>query len=80
MEEYNVMEYVVNGFTYFKINKGMYILPQVENLANDKLIKELSVKRFEPTNHTPGLWKNRTRPVTFAKWHLQMKQIYEDYY
>ena len=39
MEEYNVMEYVVNEFAYFKINKGMYGLPQEGKLANDKFIK-----------------------------------------
>ena len=39
MEEYNVMEYVVNGFAYLDINKGMYGLPQAVNLENDKLIK-----------------------------------------
>ena len=44
----------------------MYGLPQARKLANDKLIKELAVKGFEPTNHTPGLWKHKTRPVKFA--------------
>ena len=39
MEEYNVLEYVVNGFAYLKINKGMYGLPQAGKPANDKLIK-----------------------------------------
>ena len=24
------------------------------------------MKVFEPTKHTPGLWKHRTRPVIFA--------------
>ena len=43
----------------------MYGLPQAGKLANDKLIKELAVKGFEPTNQTPGLWKHKTRPVTF---------------
>ena len=66
MEEYNVMEYVVNGFAYFDINKVIYGLPQAGKLANDKLINKLSVKGFEPTKHTPGLWKHRTRSVTFA--------------
>ena len=66
MEEYNVMEYVVNGFAYFEINKGMYGLPQAGNLASDNLIKGLSVKGFELTNHTPDLWLHKTRPVTFA--------------
>ena len=39
MEEYNEMEYVVNVFEYFEINKGMYGLPQAGKLVNDKLIK-----------------------------------------
>ena len=46
MEEYNVMEYVVNGFSYFEINKGVYGLSQAGKLANDKLVKELAVKGF----------------------------------
>ena len=53
-EEYNVMEYLVNGFAYFEMNKGMYGLPQAGKLANDKLINELSVKVFEPKKHTLG--------------------------
>ena len=56
----------MNGFAYFKINEGMYGLTQAGKLANDKLIKELVLKGFEPTNHTPGLLKHRTGPVTFA--------------
>ena len=44
----------------------MYDLTQAGKLANDKLIKELSVKGFEPTNHTPGLLKHITVPMTFA--------------
>ena len=46
MEEDTVMKYVVNGFSYFEINKGMYGLPQSGKLANDKLIKELAVEGF----------------------------------
>ena len=46
MEEYNVMEHLVNGFAYSEINKGMDGLPQAGKLANDKLIKELAVKGF----------------------------------
>ena len=56
----------MNGFAYFEINKGMYVLTQAGKLANDKLTKELSVKVFEATKHTPGLCKHETRPVTFA--------------
>ena len=37
----------------------MYGLPQAGKLANDKLIKESAVKGFEPTNNTPGLWKQK---------------------
>ena len=44
MEEYNIMEYAVNGFAYFYINKGMYGLPQAVKLSNNKSIKELAIK------------------------------------
>ena len=44
----------------------MYGLTQAGKLANDKFIKELSVKGFQPTNHILGLWKHITRPVTSA--------------
>ena len=66
IDEHNVMEYAVNGFAYFEITKGMYGLQQAGKLEKAKFIKELSVKGFEPTNHTTGLWKHKTRPVTFA--------------
>ena len=48
------------------MNKGMYGLPQTRKLKNDKLKKELAVKGSEQTKHTPGLWKHKTIPVTFA--------------
>ena len=60
------MKYLVNGSAYFDINKGMYGLPQAGKPENDKLIKELAGNVFEPKNHTTGLWKHKTRPVTFA--------------
>ena len=60
------MEYGVNGFAHFEINEVMYGLSQAGNLENDKLIKELAVKGFGKKNHTPGLCKHKTKPVTFA--------------
>ena len=44
----------------------MYGLPQAGMLAHRKLAKILTDKDFYCTEHTPGLWIHRTRPIQFS--------------
>lgn len=55
-----------DGYVYMEIRKGMYGLPQAGILANQKLTKHLAQYGYEPTPHTPGLWRHQYRPITFS--------------
>ena len=44
----------------------MYGLPQSGILANKLLVKRLDLFGYYPVEHTPGLWKHKTRPVVFS--------------
>ena len=64
--EYNLLPLVKNEFVYILIQKGMYSLPQAGKLANDELIKHLAPFGYQPTTHTPGLWRHKTRNISFV--------------
>ena len=55
-----------NGYIYCKICKWMYSLPHVGILPNQQLVQWLSPKVHTPCKHTPGLWRNKWRPITFS--------------
>lgn len=64
--QYNLRNITVNGKVYVQINKGMYGLPQASFLAHQKLIKFLRPYGYTPCRYTTGLWKHKTRPVSFT--------------
>ena len=64
-DEYNLKEYVHNGWVYFEIVKGCYGLPQAGRLAND-LLRERLAKEGYYEAETPGLWKHASRPIQFV--------------
>ena len=66
MEEYHGDTFLKDGYIYFEINKVIYGLPQAGSLANKFLQKILTVYGFIPTPRTPGLWRNKTRPIKLA--------------
>jgi hypothetical protein len=49
---------------YIEIQKGMYGLPQAGILTNKLLQRNLTKDGYRPTQHTYGLWKNDTRPIS----------------
>ena len=51
---------------YVEIRKGIYGLPQAGMLAHKKLSKHLLDADFYASEHTPGLWQHRTRPIQFS--------------
>jgi len=66
IDEYNLTEYVHNGWVYFSIHKGCYGLPQSGKLANDQLRKRLEAEGYYEAATTPGLWRHKWRPIQFC--------------
>jgi hypothetical protein len=66
IDKYNLMELTQDGKVYIKIQKGLYGLPQAGILANELLQRNLAKDGYRPTQHTHGLWKHDTRPVSLS--------------
>ena len=66
VKQYNLTEIASNGKVYVEIRKGMYGLPQAGILANKLLQQNLAQFGYYQCKHTPGLWKHKTRPITFV--------------
>jgi len=66
MEQYNLAPLVHNGHVLTEIQKGMYGLPQAGILAYNRLVTHLALSGYTPVQHTPGLFRHATRPVTFS--------------
>ena len=64
--QYNLNEKKRNGFIYLEIRRIVYGLPQAWRLKNKYLKKNLATSGYYEVPHTPGLWKNISRPVTFG--------------
>jgi hypothetical protein len=65
IEKYDLIELSQDGKVYIEIQKGMYGLPQAGILANELLQRNLAKDGYRPTQHTHGLWKQDTRPISF---------------
>ena len=65
-QEYNLAQYVSNGYVYVEIRKGMYGLPQAGKIANDRLVKFLEPYGYAPVPVTAGLWRHETKDITFT--------------
>ena len=55
-----------NDYIYVKIKKGMYGLEQAAILAYQHLVNNLAPFSYTPIPHTVGLWKHKTRPISFC--------------
>jgi hypothetical protein len=66
IQEYNLHELTHNDWVYIEVRGGMYDLPHSGKLANDLLKERLAKHGYAPTPTTPGLWKHKTRPITFT--------------
>ena len=54
------------GFCYLEIHKGMYGLKESGMTAYKHLVSNLKPIGYCPCDHTPGLWRHKTRPTTFT--------------
>jgi hypothetical protein len=66
IDNYDLIELAQDGKLYIEIQKGMYGLPQAGILANELLQRSLAKDGYRPTQHTHGLWKHDTRPISFS--------------
>jgi hypothetical protein len=64
IEQYTLLKYVHNGHVLVEISKGMYGLPQTGILAYEQLVRHLQSSGYSPCNHTAGIWRRHTRPIT----------------
>jgi hypothetical protein len=64
--KYNLTELAQDGKVYIEIQKGMYRLPQAGILANEVLQRNLAKDGYRTTQHTHGLWKHDTHPISFS--------------
>jgi hypothetical protein len=60
-----LIELAQDGNVYIEIQKGMYGLPQTGTLTNELLQRNIAKDGYQPTQHTHGLWKHDTRPISF---------------
>jgi hypothetical protein len=66
IKQYNLRAIADNDWAYIEVRGGMYGLPQAGKLAHDFLQQRLANHGYAPIPSTPGLWKYKTRPVTFT--------------
>jgi hypothetical protein len=66
IDKYDLIELSQDGKVYIEIYKGMYRLPQAGILANELLQRNLAKDGYRPTQHTHGLWKHNTHPISFS--------------
>jgi hypothetical protein len=66
IDKYNLIELAQDGKLYIEIQKGMYGLPHAGILTNELLQRNLAKDGYRPTQHTHGLWKRDTRPLSFS--------------
>jgi hypothetical protein len=66
IDKYNLIELAQDGNVCIEVQKGMYGLPQAGTLANKLLHRNLAKDGYRPTQHTHGLWKHDTHPISFS--------------
>jgi hypothetical protein len=65
VKQYNLTKHVLNGFIYLEMLQAVWGLSQAGILANKLLHKHLLPQGYYKCANTPGLWKQKTRPISF---------------
>ena len=65
INNYNLRDIFHNEYVYFKINMGMYGLPEAVILTNKLLKKRLSNHCYYKCQLTPGLYRRVWHPIMF---------------
>jgi hypothetical protein len=66
IDKYELIELAQDEKLYIEIQKVMYGLPQAGILTNELLQRNLAKDGYRPTQHTHGLWKHDTHPISFS--------------
>ena len=66
INEYNLHDFVHNGWVYFEIHNGVYDLPQSGCLAQQLLPKRLHKHVYYQYLITPGMWRHQWQPYVFT--------------
>ena len=66
IKQYDLRRHAKNGYVYLEIRRAIYGLPQAGRLANIQLKKFLKPHGYYEVEHTPGLWRHKTRPISFT--------------
>jgi hypothetical protein len=66
VSEYNLDAYLLDGYYYFEVEKGMYGLPQSGLLAQQRLIKHLEKSEYTQSTVVPCLFSHPTNGITFV--------------
>jgi hypothetical protein len=66
IDKYDLIDLAQDGKVYIEIQKSMYGLPQAGILTNELLQRNLAKDGYRPTQHTHGLWKHDTHPISFS--------------
>ena len=67
IEHYKLKEKATpDGFVYVAVKKGMYGLPHAGILAQELLEERLNKHDYFQSQHTPGFWTHKWRPICFS--------------
>jgi hypothetical protein len=66
MQQYKLAGLAHKGQVLIKIWKDKCGLPQAGIIANERLVKYLAKYGYAPAQYAPGLFKHKTRSVTFS--------------
>ena len=66
MTQYNLYPFVHGDFVLFRIDKGMYGLPQAGLLAQNRLVDHLATGGYTQSPTVPCLFRHATRNITFT--------------
>jgi hypothetical protein len=64
--QYNLAPLARHDKVLVEIRKGMYGLPQAGIIANTRLQAHLNTHGYHSSPNTPGLFRHKTRPITFT--------------
>jgi hypothetical protein len=64
--QYGLLHKVIKGHIYLKMQRAVWGLPQAGTLANKLLCKQLDPHGYNKCKQMPGLWKHKTRHISFT--------------
>ena len=66
MIDYNLKVKVHNRYIFYRVTKGMYVLPQAVRITHYDLVWNLAPYGHHTTKNTPSLWTHENRPINFT--------------